>query len=97
ADFATGTGFADCNEIEPAVIVVVDRGKSPATLPTQIGQRSALQALAFDVAPQGNSRRTGVGESEVHPAVFVKIESDDADSRWKIFFCEIDAGQRRKL
>src|SRR5712664_912115 len=97
ADFAAGAGFADCNEIEPAIIVVVDGGKSPAALPAQIRQWDTLETLAFDVAPEANARCAGVREGEVHPAVFIEIERDDADSGWKIFFCEIDAGQRRKL
>src|SRR5260370_31174207 len=97
ADFAAGAGFADCNEIEPAIIVVVDGGKSPAALPAQIRQWDTLETLAFDVAPEANARCAGVREGEVHPAVFIEIERNDADGGWKIFFCEIDAGQRRKL
>src|SRR6266446_1156148 len=97
ADFATGARFADSYKIEPAIIVVVDGGEPPAALPAQIGQRNTLEPLAFDVAPQGDAGRTGVGESKVHPAVFIEIECDDANRVWQIFFCEIDAGQRRKL
>ncbi len=36
-------------------------------------------------------------ERKVHPAVFVEIERDHTDGRRQIFFCEIDAGQRRKF
>src|SRR5260370_14872411 len=97
ADFATGAGFADCYEIEPAIIVVVDGGKSPAALPAQIGQWDTLETLAFDVPPQTDAGRASVRERKVHPTVFIEIECDDADGGWKIFFCEIDAGQRRKL
>src|SRR5467141_1760676 len=88
---------AGSSEIAPAVIVVVDRGKSPAALPAEIRECDTLEALALDVAPQADSRRAGVCEGQVHPAVFIEIECDDADGRWKIFLCEIDAGQRRKF
>src|SRR5260370_14543001 len=94
AQFATGAGFPDSNEIEPAVVVVVDRGEPPAALPAEIGKGDALETLAFDVAPQADAGRSRVRESEVHPAVLVEIESNDADGWLQIFFCEIDAGKR---
>src|SRR5258708_19721619 len=75
ADFAAGAGLADCYEIEPAIIVVVDGGKSPAALPAQIGQRNALQALAFDVAPKADARSAAVRKPDVHPAPFTQTES----------------------
>jgi hypothetical protein len=36
-----------------------------------------------------------VGEGEIHPAVFVEVESDDADGGGKIFFFEVDGGGER--
>src|SRR5260221_7761143 len=97
AQFAARAGFAGGNEVEPAIVVVIEGGESPAPLPSEIRQLDPLKPLAFDIAPQADARRSGVGEGEVHPPVFIEIERDDADSRRKIFFCEIDAGQRREF
>src|SRR4029077_3101363 len=92
--FAAGAGFPDSHEIEPAVVVVVDRGEAPAALPAKIRKGDTLEALAFYVAPQADARRASVRESEVHPAVFIEIEGNDTDGGRKIFFCEIDNGKR---
>src|SRR5258706_306831 len=97
AQFPARGGFAGGNEVEPAIVVVIEGGESPAPLPSEIRQLDPLKPLAFDIAPQADAQRSGVGEGEVHPPVFIEIERDDADSRRKIFFCEIDAGQRREF
>ncbi len=49
--FSAGFGFAQGYEVEPAVVIVVEHGKSPAALPVQLWQGDTLEALAFDVAP----------------------------------------------
>src|SRR5258707_14915772 len=85
ADFAAGGGFTNSDEIEPAGIVVVDRGKSPAALPAESRECDTLEALALGGAPQADARRAGGWEGQVHPAVFTEIECGDADRRWKIF------------
>src|SRR5258708_6886315 len=97
AQFAAGAGFTDGNEIEPAIVVIIERRESPTALPTEIRQLEAFEPLAFNIAPQADARRSGVGESEVHPAVFIEIERDHTDGGRKIFFCEVDAGQRREF
>ena len=89
---AAAVGFAGGDEIEPAVVVVIDRGNSPAALPAEIGQLHALEALPFHVAPQADAGRACVRESEIHPAVFVEVERDHADGGRQIFFLEIDRG-----
>ena len=35
-----------------------------------------------------------MGERQIHPAVLVEIEGDDADGRGQIFFLEIDRRER---
>ena len=59
-------------------------------LPIEIGKFDALKAFAFDVAPEADAGRACVGEGEIHPAVFVEVESDDADGGREIFFFEVD-------
>src|SRR5260221_8724832 len=97
AQFAAGAGFTDGNEIEPAIVVVIERRESPAALPTEIRQLEAFEPLAFDIAPEADTGSASVGEGEVHPAVFIEIERDHTDGGRKIFFCEVDAGQRREF
>src|SRR6266849_4462956 len=91
--FAAGVGFPDSNEIEPAVVVVVDRGEPPSALPAEIGKGDTFEALAFDVAPQADAGRSSVRKSEVHPAVFIEIEGNHADCWRKIFFVEIGSDE----
>jgi len=86
AEFAAAFGFASGYEIEPAVVVIIDGGNSPAALPAEIGEGHALETLAVDVVPEADTGCACVGESEIHPAVFVEVESDDADGRRQIFF-----------
>ena len=64
-------------------------------LPIQVGEFDALEALAFDVAPEADAGRACVGEGEIHPAIFVEIERDDADGGREIFFFEVDGGGER--
>ena len=53
--------------------------------------------LSVNIAPEADARRAGMRESEIHPAVFVEIESDDTDGGRKIFFFEVDRGERREF
>src|SRR5262249_10753955 len=66
-------------------------------LPTKIWERDAFEALAFDVPPQSDTRSAGMGESEIHPAIFVEVKSDDADGERQIFFLEVNCGERCEL
>ena len=56
----------------------------------EIGEINALETLAVDVAPQADAGRARVGEGEIHPAIFVEVEGDDADGGREIFFFEVD-------
>src|SRR5277367_3002587 len=85
------------DQIEPAVVVVIDCGDAPACLPAKIGEGNALEMLAVDVFPEADAGGTGVGEGEIHPAVFIEIEGDYADGGRKIFFFEIRAGERNEF
>src|SRR6266404_9522616 len=87
AQFAARAGFAGGNEVEPAIVVVIEGGESPAALPSEIRQLEAFEPLAFDIAPEADAGRASVGEGEVHPAVFIEIERDHTDGGRKIFFC----------
>src|ERR1700688_23574 len=97
ARFAAVAGFACGDDVEPAVIIVIDGRDSPAALPGEIGKRDAFEFFPVYIAPEADAGRARVGESEIHPAVFIKVKSDDADSRGEIFFLEIDDGKRSEF
>ena len=69
--------------------------------PSRVASRNPGEEHARDVcrpvAPQADARRAGVGESKIHPAVLIKIERHDADGGRKIFFFEIDGGERSEF
>ncbi len=67
-------GFANGDKVDPAVVVVVERGDAEAASPVRLGQCDLLEGLRFVVAPERESGRSVMGEGEVHPVVMVKIE-----------------------
>ena len=86
--------LADSDEINPAIVIEIDRSDSRSTLPIQIRQRNPLKAFAFFIAPQTDSRRTGMSESKVHPAVLIEIEGHHTHWRRQTLFREINSGKR---
>ena len=56
AEFAAGGGFAGGDDVEPAVVVIVEGRNSPAALPAEIGKFDALELFSVDVAPQTDAR-----------------------------------------
>ena len=73
-----GESFADGDEIDPAVIVVIESGDAPgAHANSRSGSATRSNDLPSYVAPQAQARRRPVREGEVHPAVFIEIERDD--------------------
>ena len=52
------------------------------------GERDALEALAVYIAPEGYAGCSGVGESYVHPAIFVEVEDGDGGGWWQRFVGE---------
>src|SRR3954453_13669416 len=69
----------DC-EIDPTIIVKVDGCDSPALLPPHLRQRNLLEVVSIYVSPQSHSGSIGVGESKIHPAVLVEIQSSHSSS-----------------
>lgn len=87
---AAAGGFADGHQIEPAVVIVVNPSEAPTFFPAEVGKGNAFEPFSLDIAPERNARSTGVGESDIHEAVFIKIENGDADCWRELFFCEVD-------
>ena len=53
--------------------------------------------FAVDIAPEADAGSACVSECEIHPAIFVEVEGDHADSRRQIFFFEIYRGEWREF
>src|SRR5207245_4638880 len=49
------------------------------------------------IPPQADARRACVREGQIHPAVFIEIQSHHADSGRYLLFVEIDAVKRREF
>src|SRR5205823_1082467 len=61
-------------DINPTIVVVIERHHAKTAPPAELWQRNALEALAFNVAPKRQPGCAGMREHKVHPAVFVEIE-----------------------
>src|SRR5256885_11482558 len=68
-----------------------------AFLPAEVGERNALQPLSFHVPPQADARRAPMRERQIHPAIFVEVERDNAHGGRQLLFAEIDAAERREF
>ncbi len=76
--------FTDGCQIDPAIIVVIQSGQAPGAPPIFHWKLDLLHALALHVAPQGNPRRAIVGQSHIHPAIFVKVQSNGCRDWWQL-------------
>ncbi len=62
ADFALAIfGFAYCNEIDPAVVVVVEGGDTVGFDPAGVRKLDRIKTLAVIVVPQGKCRLASIG------------------------------------
>jgi len=72
-DLTAGAGLAESDEIEPAVIVVIDGGESESRVPNPSQANfTRSRRFAFNVAPQADAGGSDVGESQIHPSVFIR-------------------------
>ena len=71
--------LADGDEINPAVVVVVEGGNAPRVNPVRDRQRDGLE-LPVIVAPQSDGRRSRMGEGEIHPTIVIEVENRDAET-----------------
>ena len=66
--------FADGDQIDPAVVVVVDGGDAKGADPISGGKFDAIKSLAVVVPPQYQTRFARLRKRNVHPAVVVKVQ-----------------------
>src|SRR5579862_4016505 len=74
-------GFAYGDEVDPAVVVVVEGGDAVGADPVGFGESYLLESLAVIVAPEGQGRGTIMRKREVHPAIVVEVERHNS-ARW---------------
>src|SRR5271156_5172774 len=75
--------LADRDEIDPAVVVVVDGGDAVSADPVGFGKLHLLKTLAMIVAPKRYSGRARMRKRNVHPTVVVEVENRESDGwRW---------------
>ena len=71
-----------CNEVNPAVIVVVERSHTKPANPGDGGQCNLLE-LSMIVAPKREAGRPPVCKRKVHPAVVVEVEHGEPRG-WRV-------------
>ena len=82
ADFAFAIGgFAYRDQVDPAVVVVVEGGYTPGASPVGLWKINRIETLSLIVLPKRDARRTPVGEGKIHPAVVVEVENRNSDRR----------------
>ena len=77
--FAIGS-LTDSDQIDPAVVVVVDGSDAPAPDPIDFRQRDRFKLFSGLVSPERQTRRDGLRKRDIHPSIMVEIEDGDADS-----------------
>src|SRR6185312_3855216 len=50
-------GLTDCNQINPAIVVVINGGNANCTFPIDDWKRNLLETFSLIISPQSNSRR----------------------------------------
>src|SRR5438270_975448 len=65
--------FADGCQINPAIIVIIQRSQSPGSSPIFDWELHLLHALAIQVAPQRNARNPIMVERHIDPAILPEV------------------------
>ena len=78
---ASGIAFAHSCEIDPTVIVDVDRGDSPTTNPLRRRNIDSFKSRSTDVFPEAHTGPAPMRERQIHQTVFVEVECNDARRR----------------
>ena len=84
-----GLGLHNRRQIDPAVIINIDRRNAPSAQRAMQRQFHSFKPPANavrsrNVAPQRQPRRARVGDGDVHPAVLVVIQHGNAHRRRQI-------------
>ena len=82
------SSFADCNEVDPAVVVVVKGGHAISADPVGFGRRMRSNQFPLSLSipcpsapPKHNAGRSCQRDGVVHPLVVIKIQRSNSDRR----------------
>src|SRR5438067_12500419 len=75
-DLAALFTLSDRSNIDPSIIVVIESGHAKASNPMELWKTRSLKFASATVAPQSDAGRSKMGEGQIHPAIFVEVESD---------------------
>src|SRR5262249_1442662 len=73
-----GVALAHGGKVDPAVVIKIERGDSPSSNPLPFRNCDSLKSSSPDVLPQAEARLTPMCERQIHEAVLVEVERDDA-------------------
>ena len=79
--------FADGDQIDPAVVVVVEGGDTVGADPVGLGQFYPIETLTMIVSPECDSGRSQVREGQVHPPIVVEIQRGYSRRFWETKRC----------
>src|SRR5262249_24609808 len=73
-----GVALANGSKVDPAVVINIQRGDSPSPRPLRFRNSASLEPDSSDVLPQAYARLTPMREGQIHEAVLIEVERDDA-------------------
>src|SRR6185437_8225425 len=73
--------FSYRDEVDRAVVVVVERGHAPGANPTLHGKRHRFKTLPLPIAPERDPSTTPLRKSKVHPTIVIKVQNGNARGR----------------
>src|SRR5580704_4323409 len=79
--------FTDRDEIDPAVVVVVEGSHAIGADPVRLGKLYLIEGFAMVVVPESQGWRAPLrchlSKRKVHPAVVIEIENDSCPGHWR--------------
>src|SRR5438105_6132934 len=73
--------FTDRGDVNPSVIVIIQSGQAKTANPIEFRKIHPLELASTKVAPQAEAGCNKMSEGQIHPAIFVEVESNDAGGR----------------
>ena len=75
--------FADCDQIDPAIVVIVDGSHTVGADPVRLRELDLIESFAMIVAPEGKRRRPSpeMSKSKIHPAIVIEIQYRNSEFR----------------
>ena len=69
--------FADCDEVDPTVVVVIEGGDSEGSGPVRLGKFYSIERLPVIVTPKCDAGCAQVREGQIHPTIVIEVKNCD--------------------